>query len=472
MANRTITKTVRQYSAAPVPPDTMGKLQAVADGYCAVKNYVYQRYGGIRSISKLYPVYTIQNEMTKSGLRQALGLSGASFYPAVFEALVDLRNHWDKEMGVVGKRVRENGAFSDADRHYLRFLLSIDRIFAAVLNRQPFEVSEKIRERYEELSRSVDAPRLENYLRRQIRKIHARPKTGAADSFVATMDGYRYADHGIYLATTERRKRVFIPLTDNNRYTRQIEVRLFPEDRRIELRVPIEMRIREHADYRAEVGLAMGMKVMLTTHEGHTYGEDIEKYQQNLTVWMREEHDKYQKNRLANPGRKKYAAEKRRREGHLHSLHHEIPAREPAIRRGVRELLHPELAEGLYTQTTDAEMQGKCGGTRGGIRKRHRHRVQSVRGHRNQGRRNLLLPMRLFRAGKAERGAKRKKKRTERRTVTERSKTNVPDNPQGFTRKRPGNRFEIKKDPTALEGGLPWQCRGFNRPGLGEHGLP
>ena len=336
MANRTITKTVRQYSAAPVPPDTMGKLQAVADGYCAVKNYVYQRYGGIRSISKLYPVYTIQNEMTKSGLRQALGLSGASFYPAVFEALVDLRNHWDKEKGVVGKRVRENGAFSDADRHYLRFLLSIDRIFVAVLNRQSFEVSEKIRERYEELSRSVDAPRLENYLRRQIRKIHARPKTGAADSFVATMDGYRYADHGIYLATTERRKRVFIPLTDNNRYTRQIEVRLFPEDRRIELRVPIEMRIREHADYRAEVGLAMGMKVMLTTHEGHTYGEDIEKYQQNLTVWMREEHDKYQKNRLANPGRKKYAAEKRRREGHLHSyinkeLHRLLRTEKPRI---------------------------------------------------------------------------------------------------------------------------------------------
>ena len=319
MANRTITKTVRQYSAAPVLPDVMEKLQAVANGYCAVKNYVYRRYGGIRSMGKLYPVYTVQNEMTKTGLRKALGLSGASFYPAVFEALVDIRNQWDKEKGMVGKRVRENEAFSDADRHYLRFLLSIDSIFVAVLNRQSFEVSEKIRNRYEELSRAVDAPRLENYLRRQIRKIHANPRTDATDSFVATIDGYRYADHGIYLATTERRKRVFVPLTDNNRYTRQIEVRLFPKENRIELRVPIERRVREHADYCAELGLAMGMKVMLTTHDGHNYGEDIEKYQQDLTLWMREEHDKYQKNHLANPGRKKYEAEKRRREEHLHS---------------------------------------------------------------------------------------------------------------------------------------------------------
>ena len=270
-------------------------------------------------MEKLYPVYTIQNEMTKTGLRKVLGLSGASFYPAVFEALVDLRNQWDKEKNVVRKRIRENEAFSDADRHYLQFLLSIDRVFAAVLNRRSFEVSEKIRKRYEELSSSVDAPRLENYLRRQIRKVHARPKTDAADFFVATLDGYRYADHGIYLATTERRKRVFVPLTDNNRYTRQIEVRLFPAQESIELRVPIEVRIREHADYRAELGLAMGMRVMLTTHEGHTYGEDLERYHQSLSVWMREEHDKYQKNHLANPGRKKYEAEKRRREEHLHS---------------------------------------------------------------------------------------------------------------------------------------------------------
>ena len=334
-----MTKTVRQYSAAPVSSEVMEKLQTVAHGYCAVKNYVYRRYGGIRSMGKLHPVYTIQNEMTKTGLRKVLGLSGASFYPAIFEALVDIRNQWDKEKHIVGKRIRENEAFSDADRHYLRFLLSIDSIFVAVLNRQSFEVSEKIRERYKELSCFVDAPRLENYLRRQVRKIHARPKANTADSFVATMDGYRYADHGIYLATTERRKRVFVPLTDNNRYTRQIEVRLFPEEKRIELCVPIEVRIRKHADYHAELGLAMGMKVMLTTHEGHTYGEDIEKYHQNLTVWMREEHDKYQKNHLANPGRKKYEAEKRRREEHLHSY----------INKEINRLLRTEKPHVVYT---------------------------------------------------------------------------------------------------------------------------
>ena len=53
--------------------------------------------------------------------------------------------------------------------------------------------------------------------------------------------------------------------------------------------------------------------------------------------------------------------------------------------------------------------------------------------------------MRLLRAGKAKRGAERQKERAESLAVKEISRTDIPDNPQGFTHKRPGDRFEIKK---------------------------
>jgi transposase len=270
-------------------------------------------------MEKLYPGYTVQNEMTKTGLRKNLGLSVASFYPAVFEALVDIRNQWDRAKALVGQRIRQNEAFSDVDKHYLRYVLSVEKILIAVLNRQPLKAVGKFRERYLELSRAVDGARLENYLRRQMRKVHNRPKSDGNIRFVTTMDGYRYADHGIYLATLERRKRVFIPLTDNNGYNRQIEVRLLPEKESLEIYAPIEMRVREHEGYQAEVGLAMGMKVMLTTHEGHAYGENFEYCHREFSDWLRQEHEKYQRNRLANPGRKKYEAEKRRWEERLHS---------------------------------------------------------------------------------------------------------------------------------------------------------
>ena len=319
MPRKTITKTAHQYSVGSISAEVMTKLVAIAEDYRSVKNFIYRRYSGIKSISKLYPGYTVQNEMTKSGLRKQLGLPGAYFYPAIFEALVDIRNQWDREKKIVGRNVRRNENFSEADRHYVLFLLSIEKAFVAVLNRQPMSLTAKFQKRYEELAKLVDTNKLENYLRRQIRKIHKIPQTDGANRFSVTIDGYRYDDHGIYLATKEYRQRAFILLTDNNRYTRQLDVRLRTEEMAIEVQVPIEVRIHQHEDYIAEVGLAMGMRVMLTTDHGHVYGEDYEKYHQALIAWQRGEHTKYQKNRCANLGRKKYEAGKNRREEHLHS---------------------------------------------------------------------------------------------------------------------------------------------------------
>ena len=74
MQNDKVCKTVRQYNREPIPPEDMAKLQEIADDYSRVKNYVYDRFGGIGSLSKLYPGYTVQNEMTAANLRKALRL--------------------------------------------------------------------------------------------------------------------------------------------------------------------------------------------------------------------------------------------------------------------------------------------------------------------------------------------------------------------------------------------------------------
>ena len=85
MTENTICKTVSQYSSKPISVEDMRKLQEIAADYAKVKNYVYQRYSGIKSLSMLYPGYAIQNEMTKSGLRERLGLPSVYFYLAVFD---------------------------------------------------------------------------------------------------------------------------------------------------------------------------------------------------------------------------------------------------------------------------------------------------------------------------------------------------------------------------------------------------
>ena len=67
-----VCKTVHQYSKGEISNEDMAKLKEIAEDYRTVKNYVYSRYSGVGSLEKLYPGYTVQNEMTGSGLRGTL----------------------------------------------------------------------------------------------------------------------------------------------------------------------------------------------------------------------------------------------------------------------------------------------------------------------------------------------------------------------------------------------------------------
>ena len=64
MPQEKVCKIIRQYSREMIPEADMEKLREVAEGYGKVKQYVYARYGGIGGLPKIYPGYTVQNEMT------------------------------------------------------------------------------------------------------------------------------------------------------------------------------------------------------------------------------------------------------------------------------------------------------------------------------------------------------------------------------------------------------------------------
>ena len=64
----------------------------------------------------------------------------------------------------------------------------------------------------------------------------------------------------------ESRQRLFILLTDNNRYSRQIYLRLYPKEGNITLNVPVEVKQRHPGGYEGEIGLALGLRCMFVTH--------------------------------------------------------------------------------------------------------------------------------------------------------------------------------------------------------------
>lgn len=319
MPSNTICKTVCQYNSAPVSEADMKKLQEIAKDYSTVKNYVYQRYGGVKSLPKIYPGYTVQNEMTASGLRVNLGLPSVYFYLAVFDALGDIKNQWTQTKSRVEKCIRENENLTPEDRHYLRFVMKQSDCFEAILLEKEIQLSEEWEKTFREVRKDVDENRLNRYLCRQVRRHLKKMHTDTVDGFSASGKAYRYGDHGIYLAIKEKRKRIFIPLTDNNRYTKQICIRIYPEKRSVVIHAPVEMKVRRHKDYHREVGLAVGIRTMFVTDEGNIYGEKYSDYQYALSEYVREGNIRYRRNKDKNPGRKKYMAGRERLEEALHS---------------------------------------------------------------------------------------------------------------------------------------------------------
>lgn len=315
----TICKIVQQHNKGSVSPEDMERLLEIAEDYRKVKNYVYDRFGGIGSLSKLYPGYTIQNEMTATGFRKELRLPSVYFYLAVFEAISDIKSQWTRTKSKVLKLLGGNENLTEDEKHYIRFLLKVSNAFAAVLNQGAIELPQEMQAKYENLSKLVDTGKMHRYLCRQVRKYHVRLHTDKAEGFSVSGKAYRYGDHGIYLATKQRRKRIFIELTDGNQYASQITLRLYPEAGKVDIHVPVNRTARVHSDYVNEIGLAAGMYSMLTTDTGHRYGDKLGEYQEAYSEWVSAQTASYNRNRLVNPGRKKYTAKKGRYLEQLHS---------------------------------------------------------------------------------------------------------------------------------------------------------
>ncbi|MCI8524249.1 MAG: transposase [Lachnospiraceae bacterium] len=319
MPQGTICKTVHQYNSEPVPDAVMKKLVEIAKDYSSVKNYVYQRYGGIGGLSKIYPGYTVQNEMTASGLRARLGLPSVYFYLAIFDALGDIKNQWTQIKSRTEKCIRENANLTPEDRHYLRYVMKQSRCFESILLKQEIVLADEWKNSFAQVRSCVEEGQLNQYLRRQVRRHIKKLHTDGADGFMVSGQAYRYDDHGIYLAIKEKRKRIFIPLTDNNRYTSQINIRIFPEEGNIVIHVPVETRVKQNENYHNTIGLALGIRNMFVTDQGNVYGEKFSEYQYALADFVREGNARYRKNKGNNPGRKKYMAGRDKLEATLHT---------------------------------------------------------------------------------------------------------------------------------------------------------
>lgn len=266
-SDSSITKTIWQYSE-PLPQETMDFLRGIAVDYGKVKNYVYGKYAGIKSLDKLTPVYTILTEMRHCGLREQLNLPAVYYELAIADAVTDIKASWGIVKNKVSEKVTANENLSDDDKKYLRTVLKMGSVYAAVLNRQQYELPKNAE------GLDIDLKRLNNLLCRLTRRYLTVPKTDSADWFRISPNGYSYKDGAMRIVCRIPRKRISIPLKDDRTFDRQIQVHIKHDF--VALAVPVETKIRKHKDYVNTIYANIGNKDMLTLSNGNIYGVSLD----------------------------------------------------------------------------------------------------------------------------------------------------------------------------------------------------
>lgn len=262
----TLTKTVWQYSE-PLSEETMAFLRGIASDYNKVKNYVYKRYAGIKSLGRLTPAYDIMGEMRRCGIRTQLGLPSAYFDPAIIDAVADIKGMWGMLKKKIGSLITANENLSSEDRIYLRTVLRLDKVYAAVLCHEAFEIPRNAE------GFDIDTEHLNSLLCRLTRKYLARPDTDCADYFSIAPCGYTYRNGMLCIASRIPGKRIALPLKDDHTCARQI--RLCIRHDHAALALPVETKIRTHADYESTVYVHIGYQDMLTLSNGNVYGQSL-----------------------------------------------------------------------------------------------------------------------------------------------------------------------------------------------------
>lgn len=263
-----ITKTVWQHTE-PLTEETMEFLKGIAADYARVKDCTYKRYSGVGSLAKLVSVYDIMTEMRHCGLREQLELPSVYYELAVRDAVSDIKGMWGMLKNKIRTLVTANENLSSDDRIYLRTVLKLDKIYAAILNHEDYSMPERTS------GLDIDVKHLNSLLCRLTRRYLVRPEASKISSFCVSPAGYSYKNNALYLVSRIPRKRVMLPLKDSKTSTRQIRVCV--KENSAMIAILAESKQKRHRNFKNTIYVHLGYQNMCTLSSGNVYGKELGK---------------------------------------------------------------------------------------------------------------------------------------------------------------------------------------------------
>ena len=81
---------------------------------------------------------------------------------------------------------------TEQEKHFVRYLLKVSNAFEAVLNHMPMKLPPTFEQQYQMFSEGVNIKKVENYLRRQVRKRQVKLRQRPHRAVAGLLCGYVY----------------------------------------------------------------------------------------------------------------------------------------------------------------------------------------------------------------------------------------------------------------------------------------
>ena len=265
-----IIKNVRQYSYE-LDNTTIEELLEIGRRYKSVKNYVYSRFSGIKSLLVIEKPRKIRDEWTHSRFYEQWKLPARYWKLALAEAIGNINSQWTNIKKAIRKQAYRNDHLSYEDRYYINYILSTNKLYYKVLNNIEFDIPKKFE------NKDLNFKYLNNLIKRYTRRYKGKvPYTNKINSFSIDPGLYRYSDDCIYITTLSKRKRTPIRLKDSNKYNLTLKVTII-DNNRIKIDVPLKIRTKENTSENI-IGIDKGYRYLLATSNGNLYGEKLNYY--------------------------------------------------------------------------------------------------------------------------------------------------------------------------------------------------
>ena len=234
-----------------------------------IKNYIWNRYGGISSLAK-QSGWTLRDELLKQDLlskKIVINLSRV----AVEKALGTIKSNWSNAKNKIKIAIKQNENLTDEDRHYLRLCLKYNPVLQDILTYKKVDYNN---EYFRDLN--VNVHRLNNLLRRYVRRYYKKSRTHK-NNIVLTSNLYKYNKQTkeFRLSGKYKRSRIITTLVGNVPNIKgTVELVKNKLTHQYYLHLPLERKIKPKVfscDSQV-VGLDVGITDLFTLSNGNVYG--------------------------------------------------------------------------------------------------------------------------------------------------------------------------------------------------------